>query len=188
MDSQVKWIFSLIRVVLPLIIILILFTILYSVAPNVKTKLKSVLPGAIFTSVIWLLGSFAFGFYISNFGNYSKTYGSIAGIIILLIWLYLTSFIIIIGAEINAIIHQRHVINGQTPEEAALDHDDNNQNHYNEDTTYEYKHTATGKDEDYKVDKDPEDKHEEDASLTEKIKDKFTNNDDDNKNKCLMTN
>ena len=117
LDSQVKWIFSLIRVVLPLIIILILFTILYSVAPNVKTKLKSVLPGAIFTSVIWLLGSFAFGFYISNFGNYSKTYGSIAGIIILLIWLYLTSFIIIIGAEINAIIHQRHVINGQTPEE-----------------------------------------------------------------------
>ena len=93
---------------------MILFTILYSVAPNVKTKLKSVLPGAIFTSVIWLLGSFAFGFYISNFGNYSKTYGSIAGIIILLIWLYLTSFIIIIGAEINAIIHQRHVINGQT--------------------------------------------------------------------------
>ena len=116
LDSQVKWIFSLIRVVLPLIIILILFTILYSVAPNVKTKLKSVLPGAIFTSVIWLLGSFAFGFYISNFGNYSKTYGSIAGIIILLIWLYLTSFIIIIG--LNAIIHQRHVINGQTPEEA----------------------------------------------------------------------
>lgn len=113
LDSQVKWIFSLIRVVLPLIIILILFTILYSVAPNVKTKLKSVLPGAIFTSVIWLLGSFAFGFYISNFGNYSKTYGSIAGIIILLIWLYLTSFIIIIGAEINAIIHQKHVIKGQ---------------------------------------------------------------------------
>ena len=72
LDSQVKWIFSLIRVVLPIIIILILFTILYSVAPNV-TKLKSVLPGAIFTSVIWLLGSFAFGFYISNFGNYSKT-------------------------------------------------------------------------------------------------------------------
>ena len=99
LDSQVKWIFSLIRVVLPLIIILILFTILYSVAPNVKTKLKSVLPGAIFTSVIWLLGSFAFGFYISNFGNYSKTYGSIAGIIILLIWLYLTSFIIIIGGN-----------------------------------------------------------------------------------------
>ena len=52
--------------------------------------------------------------------------------------LYITCFIIIIGAEINAIIHQRHVIKGKTPEEAALEHDDNNQNHYNENTTYEY--------------------------------------------------
>ncbi|MEJ7493370.1 YihY/virulence factor BrkB family protein, partial [Staphylococcus lugdunensis] len=85
-----------------------------------------------------LVGSFLFGWYISNFGNYNKTYGSLSGIIILFLWLYITSFIIIIGAEINAIIHQRTVIKGHTPEEAALHHDDNNQNHYNEDTTYEY--------------------------------------------------
>ena len=89
---------------------------------------------------------------------------AVSGIIILLIWLYLTSFIII-GAEINAIIHQRLSLMDKLLKK-RLDHDDNNQNHYNEDTTYEYKHTATGKDEDYKVDKDPEDKHE-DASLTE---------------------
>ena len=122
----------------PLGIIFIIFTVLYSVAPNVKTKLRSVIPGAIFTSIIWLLGSFAFGYYISNFSNYSKTYGSLAGIIILFLWLYITSFIIIIGAEINAIIHQRKVIAGHTPEEAAIKHDDNNENHYNENTTYEY--------------------------------------------------
>ena len=85
-----------------------------------KTKLRSVLPGALFTSIIWLVGSFLFGWYISNFGNYNKTYGSLAGIIILFLWLYITSFIIIIGAEINAIIHQRKVIKGHTPEEAAL--------------------------------------------------------------------
>ena len=118
--------FNLIRIVLPIIIIFIVFIVLYSVAPNVKTKLKSVLPGAVFTSIIWLAGSFGFGWYISNFGNYSKTYGSIAGIIILLLWLYITSFIIIVGAEINAIIHQHSVIKGKTPEEAALEHDDNN--------------------------------------------------------------
>ena len=76
-DEQVKWIFNLIRIVLPIIIIFIVFIVLYSVAPNVKTKLKSVLPGAVFTSIIWLAGSFGFGWYISNFGNYSKTYGSI---------------------------------------------------------------------------------------------------------------
>lgn len=179
LDSQIKWIFTLLRVVLPLIIILLLFIVLYSVAPNVKTKFRSVLPGAIFTSVIWLLGSFAFGWYISNFGNYSKTYGSIAGIIILLIWLYLTSFIIIIGAEINAIIHQRNVIKGETPEEAALKHDDNNQNHYNEDTTYEYNdNRELGSQEDYNIDKDAKDKYPEDQStIKDKIVDKFKNND-----------
>lgn len=179
LDSQIKWIFTLLRVLLPLIIILLLFIVLYSVAPNVKTKFRSVLPGAIFTSVIWLLGSFAFGWYISNFGNYSKTYGSIAGIIILLIWLYLTSFIIIIGAEINAIIHQRNVIKGETPEEAALKHDDNNQNHYNEDTTYEYNdNRELGSQEDYNIDKDAKDKYQEDQStIKDKIVDKFKNND-----------
>ena len=115
LDQQVAWIFDLVRILLPLIVIIILFLTLYSVAPNVKTKFKSVYPGAIFTSIVWLLGSFAFGWYLSNFGNYSKTYGSLAGIIILLLWIYITCFIIIIGAEINAIIHQRHVIKGFTP-------------------------------------------------------------------------
>ncbi len=131
LTNKAKLIFNLIRIVLPIIIIFIIFIVLYSVAPNVKTKLKSVLPGAVFTSIIWLAGSFGFGWYISDFGNDSKTYGSIAGIIILLLWLYITSFIIIVGAEINAIIHQRSVIKGKTPEEAALEHDDNNKNHYN---------------------------------------------------------
>lgn len=145
LDQQVAWIFDLVRILLPLIVIIILFLTLYSVAPNVKTKFKSVYPGAIFTSIVWLLGSFAFGWYLSNFGNYSKTYGSLAGIIILLLWIYITCFIIIIGAEINAVIHQRHVIKGSTPEEAALKHDDNNENHYNENTKYEYDSTASSK-------------------------------------------
>ncbi|MCE5090947.1 YihY/virulence factor BrkB family protein [Staphylococcus devriesei] len=184
LSNEVAWVFDLVRIVLPFIVILILFLTLYSVAPNVKTKFKSVFPGALFTSIIWLVGSFVFGWYLSNFGNYSKTYGSLAGIIILLLWLYITCFIIIIGAEINAIVHQRHVIKGETPEEAALVHDDNNQNHYNEDTTYEYKRTQPGKDENYNIDKDDDDDNvEEKESLTDKIKDKFTSNSDNEDNK-----
>ena len=140
-----------------------------------KTKLRSVLPGALFTSIIWLVGSFLFGWYISNFGNYNKTYGSLAGIIILFLWLYITSFIIIIGAEINAIIHQRKVIKGHTPEEAALLHDDNNQNHYNEDTTYEYNNdTPQNKDENYNIDQNADnEKPEDQETLKDKIVDKF---------------
>lgn len=183
LDKEVAWIFDLIRVLLPLIIILLAFITLYSVAPNVKTKLKSVFPGAIFTSIIWLLGSFGFGWYLSNFGNYSKTYGSLAGIIILLLWLYITCFIIIIGAEINAIIHQKYVIKGKTPEEAALEHDDNNQNHYNENTTYEYNGSSTNNENhQYTVDKDADNlEPEEKESFKDVIVDKFKSNDNDSK-------
>ncbi|QLK86383.1 YihY/virulence factor BrkB family protein [Staphylococcus sp. 17KM0847] len=121
LDEQIRWIFSLVRTALPVIAILVVFTVLYTAAPNVKIKLKSVLPGALFATVVWVLGTLAFGYYVSNFGNYSKTYGSIGGVIVLMLWLYITGFILIIGAEINAIIHQRKVIKGKTPEEQTYD-------------------------------------------------------------------
>ncbi|UXR81891.1 YihY/virulence factor BrkB family protein [Staphylococcus sp. IVB6214] len=121
LDDQVRWIFSLLRTALPVIAIFITFTVLYTAAPNVKIKLKSVLPGALFSTVVWIIGTLAFGYYVSNFGNYSKTYGSIGGVIVLMLWLYITGFILIIGAEINAIIHQRKVVKGKTPEEQTYD-------------------------------------------------------------------
>lgn len=121
LGEQVKWIFDTIRYVLPVIVVLIAFMVLYILAPNVKIKLMSVIPGAIFATIVFLAGSYLFGIYISNFSNYSKTYGSIAGIIILMLWLYITGFIIIIGAEINAIFHQRKVVVGMTPEEQTFE-------------------------------------------------------------------
>ena len=185
LDQQIEWIFNVVRIVIPLIIIFIIYTVLYSVAPYVKTKLRSVLPGALFTSVIWLLGSFLFSWYISNFSNYNKTYGSLASIIILILWLYITSFIIIIGAEINAIIHQRKVINGHTPEEAAIQHDDHNQNHYNEDLTYEYNNNApTGQNENYYIDEKANQRHSEDSKpIKDKIVHKFKHHYKNNKRK-----
>ncbi|MDW4413814.1 YihY/virulence factor BrkB family protein [Staphylococcus saprophyticus] len=128
LGDQVKWLFDTIRFVLPVIVVLIAFMVLYTLAPNVKIKLLSVIPGAIFATIVFLGGSYLFGFYISNFANYSKTYGSIAGIIILMLWLYITGFIIIIGAEINAIFHQSKVVRGKTPEEQTLDDIEHNRN------------------------------------------------------------
>ncbi|MDW4480904.1 YihY/virulence factor BrkB family protein [Staphylococcus saprophyticus] len=128
LGDQVKWLFDTIRFVLPVIVVLIAFMVLYTLAPNVKIKLLSVIPGAIFATIVFLGGSYLFGFYISNFANYSKTYGSIAGIIILMLWLYITGFIIIIGAEINAIFHQRKVVRGKTSEEQTLDDIEHNRN------------------------------------------------------------
>ncbi|UEX90810.1 YihY/virulence factor BrkB family protein [Staphylococcus ratti] len=121
LDEAVRWVFGLLRTVLPVLAIFIVFTLLYTMAPNVKIKLKSVLPGALFATVAWILGTLAFGYYVSNFGNYSKTYGSIGGVIVLMLWLYITGFILIIGAEVNAIFHHRKVAKGKTPEEITYD-------------------------------------------------------------------
>lgn len=121
LDEEVRWVFSILRTALPAIIIFVVFVVLYTVAPNVKIKMKSVIPGALFSTIIWIIGTIGFGFYVSNFANYSKTYGSIGGVIVLMLWLYITGFILIIGAEINAIIHQRKVVKGKTPEEKIYD-------------------------------------------------------------------
>ena len=75
--------------------------------PNIKLKIKSVIPGTIFTTVAFLAASWGFSYYVSNFGNYSATYGSIAGVIILIFWLYITGVIIILGAQINSIFYKR---------------------------------------------------------------------------------
>ena len=59
-------------------------------------------PGAFIAALLWVLASLGFSLYVNNFGSYNKTYGALAGVIVLLLWLYLTSYIILLGAEINA--------------------------------------------------------------------------------------
>lgn len=120
LESELRWVFSLVKIVLPLIVTFIVFITLYALAPNIKIKILSVIPGAAFTTIAWLGSSALFGLYVNNFANYSKTYGSIGGIIILMIWLFLTGLIIIIGAEINAVLHQKKMLKNGSPEEQAF--------------------------------------------------------------------
>lgn len=91
------------------IVILLVSTVigaLYSIMPNKKLGFKMVLPGAVFTSVTWTISSFAFSFYVNNFSKYHVVYGGLTGIIILITWLYMTSYIILIGGEFNSIRHE----------------------------------------------------------------------------------
>lgn len=94
------------RVIISLSFMILIFTLLYRYIPSIrngrKIKIRHAIPGAIFTSVGWILTSTSFSYYVNNFGNYGKTYGSLGGIIVLLIWLYISSIIIILGGEINA--------------------------------------------------------------------------------------
>jgi membrane protein len=77
--------------------------VIYRLAPDRDDpKLQWVSWGAVVATVLWLIGSGLFSLYVSNFGDYGATYGALAGVIILLLWLFLTGFVVLLGAEINA--------------------------------------------------------------------------------------
>ncbi|WHY01681.1 YihY/virulence factor BrkB family protein [Neobacillus sp. DY30] len=99
------------RLVVSALILFLIFTGLYWIAPNVKLRCRSAFPGAGFATVGWILSSYALSFYVSNFNNFSLTYGSIGAIIVLLIWLYISGFIMILGGEINAFYSEKHKTN-----------------------------------------------------------------------------
>jgi membrane protein len=80
---------------------------LYWAAPNVDLPFKWISPGAIFFTLTWLVATFAFGLYVANFGSYGDTYGALGGVVVLLVWLYLTSFILLVGAELNSVMAQQ---------------------------------------------------------------------------------
>ncbi len=98
----------------PLLIFLVLMAI-YWLVPNTSPRLKimGVWPGAIFSTLAWLVVTYGFSFYISNFGNYSATYGSIGGVIILMLWLYFTGMILIFGGVLNATMQKRALLKAE---------------------------------------------------------------------------
>jgi membrane protein len=88
-----------------LLVILVVgaLAVVYRVAPDRDApKFRWVSSGALVAAVLWIAGCVAFSLYVNNFGSYNKTYGALAGVVVLLLWLYLTSYIVLLGAEINA--------------------------------------------------------------------------------------
>lgn len=95
------------RFALPLALLIAVFSLLYTIIPNRRLTLRQALPGAVFASVAWALSSLAFSFYVDRFANYARLYGSLGGVVILLVWLYLTSVVLLIGSELNAALYFR---------------------------------------------------------------------------------
>ncbi|MEO6723960.1 MAG: YihY/virulence factor BrkB family protein [Blastocatellia bacterium] len=88
------------------LLILLGVELVYFLAPNVKQKWHWFTPGAVFAVVCWLLISFGFRYYVSRFGNYNATYGALGGVMVLMLWFYLTGVAILIGGEINSVIRK----------------------------------------------------------------------------------
>jgi len=86
-----------------LLVVVLIVALLYYATPNVKQpKFRWISVGAALAIVVWVLASAAFGFYVANFSSYNKTYGSLAGVIVFLLWLWLTNLALLFGAELDA--------------------------------------------------------------------------------------
>ena len=97
----------------PVLVVLVslMFAILYWASPNAKTGgFRWVSPGGIFAVVLWLVASGAFAIYLANFANYSKTYGTLGGVIAFLVWLWITNIAILLGAELDAELERGRAI------------------------------------------------------------------------------
>ena len=110
-DSPVlRAVLSAARWLLLVVLVTAALAVLYRVAPDRDApKMRWVSVGAGLATLLWLLASIGFSVYVSTFGNYAKTYGVFAGIIVLLFWLWITSYAVLLGAEINAEAEQQTV-------------------------------------------------------------------------------
>jgi membrane protein len=93
-----------------LLIVSLMFAILYWASPNVKQGFRWVTPGGLLAIVLWVVASAAFAVYVANFAKYNKVYGSVAGVIIFLVWLWISNLAILIGAELNAELERGRAI------------------------------------------------------------------------------
>ena len=93
-------------------VMLFAFALIYYFAPAAKQKFRWISPGAVLAFVFWLLFSLLFSFYVGNFSSYNDTYGSLAGVIILMLYIYYSAVIMLIGAEMNQVI-EWHIPGGK---------------------------------------------------------------------------
>ncbi|MBV9380152.1 MAG: YihY family inner membrane protein [Streptosporangiaceae bacterium] len=98
-----------------LIIVSIMLAILYWASPNARQRFRLISPGSVLAVVLWLIASGLFAVYVANFAHYNKVYGSLGGIIIFLIWMWISNVAVLLGAEFNAELERGRAIAGGHP-------------------------------------------------------------------------
>ena len=109
LDQYFMYIWNLCRYIIGIVTVIIILMNLYRFTPNKKLTFKEVMPGAVVSTFCWIIASFCYSFYSSNFARYDIIYGSLGGIIVLMTWVYLISWTILIGCEINARLYKRKI-------------------------------------------------------------------------------
>jgi membrane protein len=104
-----------------ILIVGLMFSILYYTAPNVRHPgFRWITPGGVLAVVLWIAASAGFALYVASFASYNKTYGSLAGVIVFLVWLWISNVAILLGAELNAELERGRELESGVPEEQTI--------------------------------------------------------------------
>jgi membrane protein len=102
LGSAFAWTWKILQWPIVFALVALAFCFVYYFGPDVEQDFVYLTPGSVVATVLWLLGSLAFRFYVVNFASYNETYGAVGGVMVLLLWLYLSGLVVIVGAEMNA--------------------------------------------------------------------------------------
>jgi membrane protein len=104
-----------------LVLMVVLLAILYHWTPNIRQpRFRWLSVGAVVAILVWVIASLAFGFYVANFGNYDATYGTLGGIIVALLWLWITNLALLFGAELDAELERGRQLQGGIEAEETI--------------------------------------------------------------------
>ncbi|MGL5380462.1 YihY/virulence factor BrkB family protein [Clostridium sp.] len=103
-EEVIGWLWNVSRYFLIVFIMVWIFAGIYRYTPAKKIRWREVVPGAIISTLGWIVVSVGFSYYINNIANYSRLYGGLGAVFVLMTWIYITSIILILGAEINSVI------------------------------------------------------------------------------------
>jgi membrane protein len=105
LGSQTALIISLISAIAALALVVIAVTLVYRLAPNLKLPVVTLLPGALLFALVWLIAILGLNVYVANFASYANTYGALAGVVILLLFFYVSALLFLLAGEFNASLH-----------------------------------------------------------------------------------
>jgi membrane protein len=119
LSDAVVTVWGWLRLPVLVLILMLVAAIVYYVTPNAKQPFRLLSPGAVFAVLVWVVGSQVFSIYVEKFGDYSATYGSLAGIIIFLSYVFLSCSVLLLGGELNAEILRNTRNRQASPDEPA---------------------------------------------------------------------
>jgi len=121
LGSTVVTVWSIAKWPVLLAVVVLIVALLYYATPNVKQpKFRWISIGAIVAILTWILASALFGFYVANFSSYNKTYGSLAGVVVFLLWLWITNLALLFGAELDAELERGRQLQAGMPAEEVI--------------------------------------------------------------------